>query len=84
MSLKVNEQVQLEVIFCSNRPVKAQTKIMVCLEDNKHITTTIHVTGDACEDIVSFHNVNRSSQEVKLDVNNGKKRQKKPKKSLCG
>lgn len=76
MSLNVNEQVQLEVVFCSDKPVRAQTKILIYLEDNKHVTTTMHVTGDACEDVVSFHNVNRVSQEVNPDVNRGKDRTK--------
>lgn len=82
MSLKVNEQVRLEVIFCSNKPVRAQTRILMCLEDNKHITTIIKVFGDTCQD-VSIHNLNKSSQEINLDVNKGKKRKRK-KKSVCG
>lgn len=78
MSLNVNEQVRLEVSFCSNNPVRAQTRILVCLEDNKHVTTTIQVTGDACQDIVSFHNL-KSSEEINLDVDKGKKKKKEKK-----
>lgn len=77
MSLDVNEQAQLEVNFCSNKPVRAQTRILMCLEDNKHITTTIQVIGDACQDIVSFHDLNKSPQEIHLDVDKGKKRKRK-------
>lgn len=46
----------------------------MCLEDNKHITTTIQVIGDACQDIVSFHDLNKSSQEINLDIDKGKKK----------
>lgn len=77
MSLNVNEQVRLEVNFCSNKPVRAQTRILMCLEDNKHITTTIEVIGDACQEIVSFHNLNTSSQELNRDVDKGKNRKRK-------
>eukprot|EP00066_Takifugu_rubripes_P027985 XP_011617251.1 PREDICTED: hydrocephalus-inducing protein homolog [Takifugu rubripes] len=70
MSLDVNEQVRLEVSFCSNRPVRAETRILMCLEDNKHVTTTIQVRGEACQDVVSFHNIN-NLQQTDLDVDEG-------------
>lgn len=73
MSLNVHEQVRLEVSFCSDRPGRAQTKMVMCLEDNKHITTTVQVTAEACQEVVSFHHISRSSQETDLDVDEGKK-----------
>lgn len=76
-SLDINERAQLEVSFCSNKPVRAQTKILMRLEDNKHITTTIQVIGEACQEIVSFHDINKSRQEIDLDVDEGKKERKK-------
>lgn len=76
MSLNVNEQVRLEVNFYSDKPIRAQTRILMCLEDNKHITTTIQVIADACQDIVSFHNLNESSQEITLDDDKGMKRKR--------
>lgn len=74
MSLDVNEQVRLEVSFCSDRPVRAQTRILMCLEDNKHVTTTIQVIGEACQDVVSFHNIN-NLQKTDLDGDEGRRRQ---------
>lgn len=81
MSLNVNEQVRLEVVFYSDRPTRAQTRILMCLEDNKHITTTIQVVAEACQDIVAFHNLNESTQELVLDDEKGLKKRKK---ALCG
>lgn len=73
MSLDVNEQVRLEVSFCSDRPVRAETRILMCLEDNKHVTTTIQVIGEACQDVVSFHNIN-NLQKTDLEVDEGERR----------
>lgn len=74
MSLDVNEQVRLEVSFCSDRPVRAQTRILMCLEDNKHVTTTIQVIGEACQDVVSFHNIN-NLQKTDPDGDEGRRQQ---------
>lgn len=83
MSLDVNEQVRLEVSFCSDRPVRAETRILMCLEDNKHVTTTIQVIGEACQDVVSFHNIN-NLQKTDLDVDEGERRQGGGKKGEIG
>lgn len=74
MSLEVNEQVRLEVSFCSHRPVRAETRILMSLEDNKHVTTTIQVIGEACQDVVTFHNIN-NLQRTDLDGDEGERPQ---------
>lgn len=76
MSLNVNEQVRLEVVFYSDGPTRAQTRILMCLEDNKHITTTIQVVAEACQDVVAFHNLNESAQELVLDDEKGMEKKK--------
>lgn len=44
------------------------------LEDNKHVTTTIQVIGEACQDVVTFHNIN-NLQRTDLDGDEGERPQ---------
>lgn len=73
MSLNVDEQVRLEVTFCSDRPVRAETRILMRLEDNKHVTTTVQVMGEARQDVVTFHDISTESQNPDPDVDEGRK-----------
>lgn len=72
MSLNVDEQVRLEVTFCSDRPVRAESRILMRLEDNKHVTTTVQVMGEACQDVVSLHDIGTESQDPDPDVDEGR------------
>lgn len=74
LSLNVNEQVELEVSFCSDKPVSVKAKMSLQVEDNQYSDTIIRVSGEAYQEIVSLYNINKSSQEIDLEDDEGGKR----------
>lgn len=64
LSLHDNQQVELEVSFCSDKPLSVNAKISLQVEGNHYSNTTIQVTGEAYQEIVSLQNISRSSQEI--------------------
>lgn len=76
LSLDVNEQVELEVSFCSDRLLSVKAKLSLQVEDNQYSNTIIHMSGEAYQEIVSLNNINKSSQEIDLEFDEeGKTRQ---------
>lgn len=78
LRLNVNEQVEFEVSFCSDKPQSVRAKMSLHVEDNQYSTTTIRMTGVAYQEIVSLDNIAqvRSSQEMDQEDNEGGKRRK--------
>ncbi|KAM4554444.1 hydrocephalus-inducing protein homolog [Fundulus diaphanus] len=66
--LNVNEQKQFEVSFCSNKSVTVQTTMTVQVKDNQYSNATIHVMGEAYQEMVSLDNISRSLQDGEDDV----------------
>lgn len=74
LSLNVNEQVELEVSFCSDKPLSVKAKMSLQVEDNQYSDTIIRVSGEAYQEIVSLYNISKSSQEIDLEDDGGGKR----------
>lgn len=74
LSLNVNEQVELEVSFCSDKPISVKAKMSLQVEDNQYSNAIIRVSGEAYHEIVSLYNINKSSQEIDLEYDEGGKR----------
>ena len=75
LRLNVNEQVEFEVIFCSDKPLSVKAKMTLQVEDNQYINTLIRLTGETYQEIVSLDNIRRSSQEMdQEDDERGKRR----------
>ncbi|MEQ2241802.1 hypothetical protein ILYODFUR_029088 [Ilyodon furcidens] len=66
--LDVNEQKRFEVSFCSTKSVTIETTMTVQVKDNQYSNTTIHVTGEAYQEIVSLDNISRSTQDGEDEV----------------
>ncbi|XP_075327326.1 hydrocephalus-inducing protein homolog [Odontesthes bonariensis] len=66
--LNVNEPEGFEVSFCSERPLSVKAKITVQVKDNQYSNTTIRVTGEAYQEMVSLDNINRSMQDAYFSV----------------
>ncbi|XP_070763174.1 hydrocephalus-inducing protein homolog [Enoplosus armatus] len=64
LRLNVNEQVEFEVGFCSDKPQSVKAKMSLQVEDNQYSNTSIRVSGEAYQEIVSLDNISRSSQET--------------------
>ncbi|KAM9351908.1 hydrocephalus-inducing protein homolog [Symphorus nematophorus] len=64
LRLNVNEQVEFEVNFCSDKPLSAEGNMSLQVKDNQYSSTRIQVTGEAYQEIVSLDNIQRSSQEI--------------------
>ena len=77
LSLNVNEQVDFEVSFCSDKPLTVKAKILLQVEDNHYGTTVIRVSGEVYQEIVTLHNIKKSSQEVDDEEGKTKKNTKK-------
>lgn len=76
LRLNVNEQVEFEVSFCSDKPLSVRAKMSLQVEDNQYSNTIIQVTGVAYQEIISLDNINRSSQEMDQKYDEGGKRRK--------
>ncbi|KAM3592002.1 uncharacterized protein V6R79_011190 [Siganus canaliculatus] len=66
LRLDVNQQVELEVTFLSDKPLSVETKISVRVEDNQYSNTEIQVTAEASKETVSLQPF-RSSDSEALD-----------------
>uniref|UniRef100_A0A3Q2PEK1 HYDIN axonemal central pair apparatus protein n=1 Tax=Fundulus heteroclitus TaxID=8078 RepID=A0A3Q2PEK1_FUNHE len=66
--LNVNKQKRFEVSFCSNKSVTVETTMTVQVKDNQYSNTTIHVMGEAYQEIVSLDNISRSLQDGEDEV----------------
>lgn len=76
LTLNVNEQVELEVSFCSDKALSVTADMSLQVEDNQYSETTVQVTGEAYQEIVSLDNISRSLQEIdKEDDGEGKREQ---------
>ncbi|XP_032378415.1 hydrocephalus-inducing protein [Etheostoma spectabile] len=64
LRLNVNQQVEFEVSFCSNKPLSVKAKMSLQVEDNQYSNTVIQVTGEAYQGIVSLDNVGRLLQKI--------------------
>ncbi|XP_049928998.1 hydrocephalus-inducing protein homolog isoform X2 [Epinephelus moara] len=71
LRLDVNEQAEFEVSFCSDKPQSVKAKMSLQVEDNQCSHTIIRVAGEAYQEIVSLDNINRSSQEVDQEDDEG-------------
>lgn len=67
ISLSVNEQVELEVSFGSDKPLNLKAKMLLQVADNQYNETAIQVSGEAYQEVVSLSNISRSLQEVDLE-----------------
>lgn len=74
LSLNINEQVELEVSFCSDKPLSVKAKISLQVEDNQYSDTIIQVSGEAYQEIVSLHNIDKSAQAIDMEDDGGGKR----------
>ncbi|XP_027128846.1 hydrocephalus-inducing protein homolog isoform X3 [Larimichthys crocea] len=64
LRLDVNKQAEFEVGFCSDKPLSVKAKMSLRVEDNQYSCTTIPVTVEAYQEILSLSNINRTSQEI--------------------
>lgn len=69
ISLNIGEQVELEVSFGSDKPLIVKSKMLLEVADNQYNETSIQVSGEAYQEVVSMSNISRSLQEV--DVEDG-------------
>ncbi|XP_075998117.1 hydrocephalus-inducing protein homolog [Genypterus blacodes] len=60
--LAVDEQAELEVSFCSAKPLKVKANITLQVEDNQYSNTIIQLTGEANQEIITLENISTSSQ----------------------
>lgn len=67
ISLSVNEQVELEVSFGSDKPLNLKAKMLLQVADNQYNETAIQVSGEAYQEVVSLSNISRSLQEADLE-----------------
>lgn len=74
LSLNINEQAELEVSFCSDKPLSVKAKISLQVEDNQYSDTIIQVSGEAYQEIVSLHNIDKSAQAIDMEDDEGGKR----------
>ncbi|XP_059190373.1 hydrocephalus-inducing protein homolog [Centropristis striata] len=71
LKLNVNQQVEFEVSFCSEKQKSVTAEMSLQVEDNQHSNTIIQVTGEAYQQIVSLDNISRSSQEIDKEDDDG-------------
>ncbi|XP_034061831.1 LOW QUALITY PROTEIN: hydrocephalus-inducing protein homolog [Gymnodraco acuticeps] len=71
LRLNVREQAEFEVGFCSDKPLIVKAKMSLHVEDNKYSNTTIQITGEAYQEIISLDNISRLSQEIEEDDEGG-------------
>ncbi|CAI5655386.1 unnamed protein product [Oreochromis niloticus] len=64
LKLKINEPVEIEVGFCSDKPLSVKAKMSLQVKDNQQSNTTIEVTGEAYQPIVSLDHISRSLQDI--------------------
>lgn len=64
LKLKSNEPVEIEVGFCSDKPLNVKEKMSLQVKDNQQSNTTIEVTGEAYQPIVSLDHISRSLQDI--------------------
>lgn len=62
--LNVNEPVKIKVSFCSEEPLSVKAKMSLQVKDNQQSNTTIQVTGEAYQEMVSLDHISRSLQEM--------------------
>lgn len=75
LRMDVNEEVEFEVGFDSDRPLSVESEMTLQVEDNRDNNAVIQVTGEAYLDMVSLYNLSSSSQAVHHeDDEEGKKR----------
>lgn len=67
IGLSVNEQVELEVSFCSDKPLNLKAKMLLQVADNQYNETAIQVSGEAYQEVVSLSNISRSLEEADLE-----------------
>ncbi|XP_071313817.1 hydrocephalus-inducing protein homolog isoform X2 [Trachinotus anak] len=67
LRLDVNEQVKLEVSFCSNKALSVKAKMTLQVEHNQYSTTLIQLTGETYKEILSLDNISRSSEEMDVE-----------------
>lgn len=60
LTLNVNEQVEFQITFCSDRHLSVKVKISLQVKDNQQSDTTIQVRRDTYQEIVSLENISRS------------------------
>lgn len=74
LRLNVNEQVEFEVSFSSDKPLNVTAKMTLQVEDNQYSNTIIQLTGETYQEIVSLDNISKSLQEMDQgDDDRGKK-----------
>lgn len=71
LSLNINEQVELEVSFCSDKPLSVKAEISLQVEDNQYSGTMIQVSGEAYQEIISLHNIHKSGQAIDVGDDEG-------------
>ncbi|XP_022605572.1 hydrocephalus-inducing protein homolog [Seriola dumerili] len=64
LRLDVNEQVKLEVSFCSYKPMTVKAKMTLQVEYNQYSNTIIQLSGETYREIISLDNISRSSEEM--------------------
>ncbi|XP_047451812.1 hydrocephalus-inducing protein homolog [Mugil cephalus] len=67
LKLNVNELVEFEVSFCSDKPLSVKAKMTLQVEDNQYSNTTIRVTAEAYQQMVSLDNISRPLEEMGLE-----------------
>lgn len=78
LTLNVNELAEFEVSFCSDKPLSVKAKVTLQVEGNQYSNTTIRVTGEAYQQMVSLDNISRSTEEMDVEDNEeGKSRRKR-------
>lgn len=64
LKLKINEPAEIEVGFCSDKPLSVKAKMSLQVKDNQQSNTTIEVTGETYQPIVSLDHISRSLQDI--------------------
>ncbi|XP_068458365.1 hydrocephalus-inducing protein homolog isoform X2 [Clinocottus analis] len=64
LKLDVNEQVEVKVSFCSDKPTSVKAKMTMQVEDNQYDNTQIQVIGKTYKKVVFLDNIRQSLQEI--------------------
>ncbi|KAG7229797.1 hypothetical protein INR49_012446 [Caranx melampygus] len=64
LRLDVNEQMKLKVSFCPHKAVSVKAKMTLLVENNQYSNTIIRLTGETFQEIISFDNISRPSEEL--------------------
>ncbi|XP_061629909.1 hydrocephalus-inducing protein homolog [Phyllopteryx taeniolatus] len=69
LKLDLNERVEFEVTFSSNKHLKVDDKISVQVKGSQYSNATIQVSGEAYQQLVSLDNIRKPPREINPNYN---------------